>query len=127
MADTALNALRLLFEEHVTDTWLLVLIEDCLVYDPWKRLARPEILRKTRPEIERPEYRKVEVLIRLDIATAHMKVLYQYKSREKGQRKTDPRLKAAAKALETVWEEHVELLGPENAVTLASLRCISCT
>ncbi|KAF5541967.1 tetratricopeptide-like helical [Fusarium phyllophilum] len=124
-ADTALNASRLLFEDagHVTDTWLMVLIEDCLVDDPEKRLAQLEMLRKTRPEIETPEHRKVEVLIRREIATAHMKVLYQYKSREKRQRKTDPRFMAAAKALETVWKEHIELLGPENTVTLASLRC----
>ncbi|KAF5723597.1 hypothetical protein FMUND_1705 [Fusarium mundagurra] len=77
---------------------------------------------KTRPEIEGPEHRKVEVLIRREIATAHMKVLYQYKSREKRQRKTDPRFKAAAKALEAVWKELIELLSPENAVTLTSLR-----
>ncbi|KAF5626660.1 tetratricopeptide-like helical [Fusarium sp. NRRL 25303] len=124
-ADTALNASRLLLEEarHVTDTWLIVLIEDCLVDDPEKRLAQLEMLRRARPEIERPEHIKVEVLIRREIATAHMKVLYQYKSREKRQRKTDPRFKAAAKALETVWKEHIKLLGPENAVTLTSLRC----
>ncbi|KAF5574887.1 tetratricopeptide-like helical [Fusarium pseudocircinatum] len=124
-ADTALDASRLLFEdaEHVTDAWLKVLVEDCLVGDPEKRLARLEMLRKTRPEIERPEHRKVEVLIRREIATAHMKVLYQYKSREKRQRKTDPRFKTAAKALEAVWKEHIELLGPEDADTLTSLRC----
>ncbi|KAG5799992.1 hypothetical protein H9Q69_000960 [Fusarium xylarioides] len=124
-SDTALNASRRLFEEagHVTDTWLMVLIEDCLVDDPEKRLAQLEMLRKTRPEIERPEHKKVEVLIRREIATAHMKVLYQYKSRERRQKKTDPRFKAAAKALETVWKEHIELLGPENGVTLTSLRC----
>ncbi|KAF5661988.1 hypothetical protein FDENT_13434 [Fusarium denticulatum] len=115
-ADTALDASRILFEDagHVTDAWLMVLIEDCLVDDPEKRLARLEMLRKARPEIERPEHRKVEVLIRREIATAHMKVLHQYKSREKKTEENRSTLQDCGEGLGDCLERAHRASGPRE-------------
>lgn len=109
-------------DKKPSQAFLMLKIEHCLVEDLEERISRLTNLQRDLHENEVPE--STGCSIRHEIASAEMNFLYLCNDRSERKRmRTEPRFKNAAKVLESVWEQRRTLLGPQNRVTLQSLKC----
>lgn len=122
IASAAIRRTQLTFQstwaELTRDTkraWFRVQLEDCLVFDPAKRLERLQRLKEQPNSVAEHVLDETEnISFEFEVAKAQSESLSLYDRPTRSRMRTESRFKTAAYTLKTTWERRVALLGRKH-------------